>query len=344
MPPDIETPVADESVSVGGGSDVSSQPSSSGSSGSSSSDAGGFSTPYEAFRELPEFNGKEDIDIARELYRSHTGVAESKRQLSQYQNLLPATQDYLRNEQQFRAWQKSQAEAARPAPPETPKWWNPPQVKETWRNFIVRDPQSGKEMIAPDAPYEAQQAIREYQTYTADFARRLVTDPENTLKPFIEQVAQQKAQELVQGQFSQYATTNYVSDLEKQNADWLYDSAGGVTPEGAAIQRYIADAANLGISSPDARWKYATSMLRSDLQNVRYAQTQQAFATQTPPSVGQQTQAPPSQVADANMQFLRERATRTPNRSAGIADQSAASGRQSFSDRLLDQLKRDGVI
>lgn len=343
MPTDIETPVADESVSTGGGGDVSA-PSSAAAAAPSASDGGGYTTPYEAFRELPEFEGKDDLEIARALYRSHSGVAETQRRLEQYQSLIPATQDYLRNEREFRAWQQAQAAAAQPKPAEAPKWWNPPQIKDTWRNFIVRDPQTGKEVIAPDAPYEAQQAIREYQTYTADFARRLVTDPENTLKPFIEQIAQQKAMELVSGQFSQYAATNYVSDLERQNADWLYDQSGQVTPEGAAIQRYIADAANLGISSPEGRWRYATSMLRSDLLNVRYSQMQQSFATQTPPSVDQQGRPAPSAVADANMQFLKERATRTPNRSGGSTEPSASSGRQSFNDRLLDQLKRDGVI
>lgn len=303
-------------------------------------------SPYEAFRSLPDFQGQDDLSIAQNLYRAHTGFQETQRQLNQYQSLLPKTQEYLTNEREYLAWKQAQAEASRPKPAETPKWWNPPAVKDTWKSYIVRDPSTGKEIISPEAPFEAQQSLREYQAYTADFARRFVTDPENTLKPFIEQIAQQKAQELVQGQLGQYTEQNYVKDLEQQNADWLYTAPGQISQEGAAIQHYIREAAENGVNGSQARWKYATSMLHRDLLQARY---QQGMQQQAPPQYYNQAQyasappAPPS-VEAQNMQFLRERATRTANRSAGTTEPQAPRGRQSFQDRLLGQLKNDGVL
>jgi hypothetical protein len=302
----------------------------------------GFDTPYAAFRHLPDFQGQDDLSIAQNLYRAYNGYGETQRQLQQYQSVVPYAQEYLRNQREFETWKKSQAEAAKPKEPEAPKWWNPPQVKDTWRSFIVRDPQTGKEIISPDAPYEAQQSLREYQAYTADFARKLVTDPENTLKPFVEQVAIQKAQEMVQNHLNTYKTQNYVSDLERQNSDWLYDQAGNPTREGQAISQYIAQAQQLGINTAESRWQYATGMLQRDLLNMRYQQMQQmpqqAYAPPAPP-------APPADpVAEQNMQFLRERATRTPNRSAGTTEPRAPRTRMSFEDRLRSQLSNDGVI
>lgn len=310
------------------------------------SDSGsGFATPYEAFRHLPDFQGQDDLAIAQNLYRSYNGYQEAQRALQQYQSVVPAATEYLRNQKEFEAWKRSQAEAARPKPAEQPKWWNPPAIKDTYKSFIIRDPQTGKEVIDPSAPYEAQQALREYQAYTADFARKFVTDPENTLKPFVEQVAMQKAQELVQQQLNQYQATNYVTDLERQNADWLYDANGNISREGQAIQAYIQQASEIGITSPEARWKYATGMLQRDLLNVRYQQmqagggpAQYSVAPQAPP-------APPADpVAQQNMQFLRERATRTPNRSAGTTEPRAPRQRMSFEERLRGQLVNDGVI
>jgi len=298
---------------------------------------GGFSSPYEAFKSLPDFAGQDDLAIAQNLYRSYNGYQEAQRALQQYQSVVPYANEYLRNETAFRQWQQEQAKAAQPKPAEQPKWWSPPQVKDTWKGYIVRDPSTGKEVIDPSAPYEAQQALREYQAYTADFARKFVTDPENTLKPFVEQVAMQKAQELVQQQLGQYQATNYVSDLERQNADWLYDQTGNISREGQAIQAYIQQASEIGITSPEARWKYATGMLQRDLLNVRYQQMQSA-----PPQYAPQPQADP--VAQQNMQFLRERATRTPNRSAGTTEPRAPRQRMSFEDRLRGQLVNDGVI
>jgi hypothetical protein len=304
---------------------------------------GGFSSPYEAFKSLPDFAGQDDLAIAQNLYRSYNGYQEAQRALSQYQQVVPYANEYLRNETAFRQWQQEQAKAAQPKPAETPKWWNPPAIKDTYKSFIVRDPSTGKEVIDPSAPYEAQQALREYQAYTADFARKFVTDPENTLKPFVEQVAMQKAQELVQQQLGQYQATNYVSDLERQNADWLYDQTGNISREGQAIQAYIQQASEIGITSPEARWKYATGMLQRDLLNVRYQQMQSA-PPQYAPQYAPQPQVQADPVAEQNMQFLRERATRTPNRSAGTTEPRAPRQRMSFEDRLRGQLVNDGVI
>lgn len=301
----------------------------------------GFDTPYSAFRHLPDFQGQDDLSIAQNLYRAYNGYGETQRQLQQYQQVVPYAQEYLRNQREFETWKKSQDEAAKPKEPEAPKWWSPPQVKDTWKSYIVRDPATGKEIISPDAPYEAQQSLREYQAYTADFARKLVTDPENTLKPFVEQVAIQKAQEMVQNHLNTYKTQNYVTDLERQNADWLYDQAGNPTREGQAISQYIQQAQQLGINTAESRWQYATGMLQRDLLNMRYQQMQQM---QAQPQMAPPAPPPADPVAEQNMQFLRERATRTPNRSAGATEPRAPRSRMSFEDRLRSQLSNDGVI
>jgi len=182
-------------------------------------------------------------------------------------------------------------------------------------------------------------ALQEYQTYTADFAKRFVTNPEDTLKPFVEQVAMQKAQELVQQHLGQYTAQNYVQSLEQQNADWLYDQSGQISPEGRAIQSYIEQAARAGINTPDARWQFATSMLERDLLNLRYQQMQSAM--QAPQMAPPQAAEP---VAQQNMQFLRERATRTPSRSGGATEPRAPRPKMTLEERLKSQLVKDGLI
>lgn len=307
--------------------------------------SGGFDTPWSAFKQLPEYQGRDDLDIARDLYQSRQGYLESQRQLAQYQQVVPYAQEYLRNQKDFEAWRRSQAEAAAPKPAEKPKWWNPPAVDEGFKSYIIRDPQTGKEVIDPNAPLHAREALRQYQDYTANFARKFVTDPETTLKPFIEDVAMQKAKELVEQHLTQYKTQNYVQDLESQNADWLYDQNGQISREGQAIQAYINEAAQFGIQGADARWKYATGMLQRDLLNLRYQQMQAPNVAQGPAgAVAPQPAQPADPVAQANMQFLRERATRTPNRSAGTTEPRAPRQRMSFEERLRGQLVNDGVL
>lgn len=283
---------------------------------------------YDAFKQLPEFRGANDVDIAQTLYASMQGYRDAQQQLRQYQDMMPATMDYVQNREKYQQWLQSQQQPKQEPDP----WWNPPKVEDTWKQYIIRDPETGREVVDPNAPLDARAAIQNYQAYTTNFAKKLVTDPENTLKPFVEQVAMQKAQELVQQQLGQYTAQNYVQSLEQQNADWLYDQNGQISPEGRAIQGYINQAAQAGIGTPEARWQYATSMLERDLLNLRYQQMQQAPPPPEPP------------VAQSNMQFLRERATRTPNRSGGATEPRAPRPKQTLEERLKSQLVKDGLI
>jgi len=287
---------------------------------------------YDAFKELPEFRGADDVAIAQTLYASMQGYREAQQQLRQYQDVMPVAMEYASNKQKYQEWLQSQQQ---PKTEEQPRWWNPPKVEDTWKQYIIRDPETGREVVDPSAPLEAKAALQNYQAYTTNFAKKLVTDPESTLKPFVEQVAMQKAQELVQQQLGQYTAQNYVQSLEQQNADWLYDQQGQITPEGQAIQQYIAQAAQSGINTPEGRWQYATSMLERDLLNLRYQQMQQA----PPPPPPQE-----SPVEQSNMQFLRERATRTPNRSGGATEPRAPKPKQTLEERLKSQLVKDGLI
>ena len=303
---------------------------------------------YDAFKQLPEFNGADDVTIARTLYQSMQGYRDAQGQLRQYQEMMPHTLEYMRNAEQFRKWQQAQQQAAQQqAQPQQPKWWDPPQVKDEWRSYIIRDPETGREVIAPDAPLEAKAAIQNYQAYTANFAKKFVTDPEGTLKPFIETIAQQKAEELVKNQLGQYTASNYVQSLEQQNSDWLYDQQGQITPEGQAIRAYIDQAAQAGINTPEARWQYATGMLERDLLNLRYQQMQQMLAQGQPQQQQPVPQPAPPQAdprAQANMQFLRERATRAPSRSGGATEPRVPKAKMSFEERLRSQLVKDGAI
>jgi hypothetical protein len=333
MDPETQAPEVSTSPAVDSAPPQDTQPSQGG-------ESAGFSSPYEAFSALPEFQGREPLEIARELYRSYTGFQDAQRHLQQYQAVRPELSDWMANKQAYMQWKQSQA--PQPQPEQPKKWFAPPEIKEDWRNYIVRDPATGREVIDPNAPFEAQQRLREYQDYTQNFARKLVTDPEGTLKPFIEQVAQAKAEELVQKQFGQHSAETYIQDLERQNADWLYDQQGNISPYGQAIANGIEEAKQLGIATPQGRWQYATNLLKSELLAMRYQQMQGQIQQQVaPPPAAPQN--PVSNTATRDINFLRERATRAPNRSAGTTEPRAPQQRISFEERLRQQLERDGV-
>jgi hypothetical protein len=84
-------------------------------------------------------------------------------------------------------------------------------------------------------------------------------------------------------------------------------------------------------------------MLRADLINMqRQMMAQAPMQPMYQPPV--QEPIPVARPMSAEAQFLRERATRKTNRSAGAGEPRAPKGRMSFEEHLARQFEKDGVI
>lgn len=327
---------------------------------------------WDAFKNLDEFRGQDDVAIARRLYASMERERAATQALQQYQQYIPYAQQYLQNREQFdqfaqhrdafQQWLASrQQPAGQPVEKTTAaeavqKWWNPPQVRDSYKQYLVKD-ENGREVISPDAPLDAKHALYEYQKYKADFAQKFLTNPEEALGPMIQEIAQKQAQQIVESQFAEVQQQQYVSGLEKENADWLYEQDGTTpTQEGLAAQRYIEQAAKLGIQTPEARWEYATAMIERDLlDKLRGFQQQNgqrsAFEAGLPqPATAAAAPAPVSapqpdaaSQAQRDIEFLRREASRNPSRASGASDPRTPQAPLTFEQRLAKQLARDGI-
>jgi hypothetical protein len=304
-----------------------------------------------AFRQLPQFQGQEDRAIAQRLYEAMHREEAANRALQQYQSAIPVVQDYLQNRPHYEKWRASQAQPqaaqaspASPAQKPEPGWWNPPEVKDSYKRYLTRD-ENGREVIAPDAPLDARAALEDYQQYRADFAQRFLDNPEQTLGPMVEKVAMQRAAELVDQRFSRMKDENYVSTLENENKDWLYDQNGNVSAEGMSVQKYIQDAKGLGISGAKARWDFATKMVERDLllANLRQPSQQQQAPQQVPQLPQPQVQQPTAE--QANMAFLRQQAMRTASqRPAAQTTARTPSKAMTFEERLTAAAQEEGLL
>lgn len=295
-----------------------------------------------AFRQMPEFSGQDDRAIAQRLYYSMQREAAASHALQQYQSIVPVAQEYLQHRPEFEKWRASQSQQQQAPPPEEPKWWNPPQLKDSYKRYITRD-ENGREVISQDAPLDARAALEEYQQYRADFAQKFLDDPQAALGPMVEKVAMERAEAIIDSRLSRMKDENYVSTLEQENRDWLYDRNGNVSAEGVAVQKYIQDAKSHGISGAQARWDYATKMVERDLllAAVRQQSQQQAIPQQQP----QPQQAPQPTAEQQNMDYLRQQAMRTASqRSATPATARAPQKSMTFEERLLSAAQEEGLF
>lgn len=317
---------------------------------------------FDNFRGLPQFQGQDDRAIAGALYQHMQRAESAQRALSEYQKVIPYAQTYLENRKEFEAWQAQQRAAAQAAQqqkaPEQKPLWNPPEIREAYKRYLIKDEQ-GRDIIDPNAPPDAAHALYERQQYIADFAKNFLDNPEKTLQPFIERAVEQRATQIVDEKFGQISLKGYVANLESENADWLMDQrTGQPTEQGQAVQRYIESAQQYGIENPQAAWDFATAMTERDLLRQvvaqlqqQQAQPQQQYAPAPQAQYAQPRQAAPQRQAPPSRdEFYRREAARNPSRSPAPeigAPHVAAAGRQGadlFTELLRRQAESDGLL
>lgn len=303
------------------------------------------------FRAMEQFAGQDDNAIAQRLYEAMQREEHASRALQQYQATVPVVQDYLNNREAYQAWQESQRNP-QPAPQPAPQqqeaaqsWWNGPTLKDSHRRYLTQD-ENGREVIREDAPLDARAALEEYMAHRADFAKKFLDNPEQALGGMVEQMAAKQAESIIEQRLSRMNDENYVSNLEAENKDWLYDENGDVSAEGLAVQKYIGDAKSAGVANPKARWDYATKMVERDLllQTLNRMQQQQQPMRQMPaPQPAPQPQQPT--VEQQNMEYLRSQAMRTPSqRSVATTNSRVPEKSMTFQERLLAAAQDQGMF
>lgn len=314
-----------------------------------------------AFRQIEEFKDMDERALAERLYRSYQQEQQASHALQQYKEVMPIAQEYLQNRTQFEQWragqQQQQQMPQQQQPVATPEpkkesWWNPPQIKDSHRRYLVKD-ENGRDVISADAPLDAKAALQDHFDYRANFAEKFLSDPQAALGPMVTEMAQQQAQSIVGEQMQQAAQQQYVQNIEQANRDWLYDENGNVSKEGEVTRKAIEQASAMGISDPEARWQFALQAVEADLMrrtmaSQRSQTEQQAFTQALPenaPQVQQQEQQLETGQGEAALDYLRRAASRTPSRT-GQQTNSPAEQRHglSFKERLKMQAEEMGLF
>jgi hypothetical protein len=265
------------------------------------------------------------------------------------QALLEASQQGQHAQQQLQTYQQAQLalaqaqtiarqqqqQAAQPPAVKANAIWNPPEWNPSWNGLVTKD-DKGNPTLIPGAPAEILPKYLAYQNYRSAFAEKFLGNPEETLLPLINQTAEQRAVEIVKRELAAQQEQAHIQGFVRENSQWLHarDAQGQVlrtpqgqlalSPAGQAFQRYVVEAANLGIGSAHGQQQYATGMLQRDV-----------FANQAQ-TAGQQQQVQ-QQVVEAN---------RRPNGAGmtvqqGVAPPPAAG--QSLQDMLIQAMRTHGI-
>lgn len=242
-------------------------------------------------------------------------------------------------------WQRQQQQAAqqqqfyaqqRQAPPEPV--WNPPQLSDASRRYMGPD---GRPI--DEAPIGARAEIDAYNTYRQNFVEKFTHNPAEALAPFIQQEAQKIAQQAVDQRFSQIQAETFQRTYLSENADWAYEKG----PDGRPLFNQIT-----GQGVPSAYGRRLGEILSEIQQNVPGISDRAAIqwgermlSLEIQASTHQQ-QVASTQAADTRLQFQKNAASRTPNRSGSITrtnDAPAQNGLLNLRQMLSQDFQEAGL-
>ncbi len=180
---------------------------------------------------------------------------------------------------------QQQAQAQIPANPVS-QVWNPPEYNPAWEALVSRAA-DGTVTPIPGAPPEVVGKLTAYHAYRRAFADKLTSDPISTLRPLIEQVATEKAQQMAMATTAQAQEQSFIQNFVAQNSGWLHarDANGNVISNpangqpmlsqmGYRFQQHVAQAQQLGIQGAINQEAYARNQLRHDVAMEQLGQQQ----------------------------------------------------------------------
>ncbi len=271
-------------------------------------------------------------------------LASTYRQAGDLRQLAQHGQEYLRHQSQFQEWQRERAEAEARKQAASQQWFKAPEYDPTWLSKVYRDPQSGEIRSLPGSDPSIPQKLAAWNEHQRGFIDKFAQDPMKAIQPGLEQLIDQRAQQLIQQQLGGYREQVQAREILGQHASWIYEqnAQGGkqLSAQGQNYARYVQQAQQQGITTSQGQHDYALGFVQRD---YLLAQMQ-----------GQAQGTPQAQGDQAKERFLAQAAggqhrpgaapqagQATPNGAPG-AGQVQANGQRGLEDLLMRNLNANG--
>lgn len=254
----------------------------------------------------------DDNDAQQRLVEAYQQQMEYQKQLSQQMEMM-RLQMLMAQQQQKPAEQQATQQAGQQG------WWKAPPINTQFRDqFIAGRKEDGSIEWKPTTPPQVMAEYEQEQAYYADWAQKLVRNPDQALKPFEDQIlaaVEKKIQETIEQHSRKQQTETFVQQAIKENEDFLYqkdpvtkairyDFQGQpmLTEAGVRMDSILAELERSGMADETARWKYAQQIYKAQYGDLKQQQDQQVqqsrlahFAKTTKPA----THVPPRNGQDA---------------------------------------------
>ena len=161
---------------------------------------------------------------------ARTQLLQSHRDAERLRPLAPALSAYQQHASEFHKWladrQKAQA-----APAATESWtkklgWNHPEYSANWKHQVHTDDKGN--IVANDgAPADLAMKYQQATQYRQEFIEKFLTDPGEALKPYMEHIAKEQAQQFADQGVGQYREKQEATSFIDKHQSWLFDQVNG---------------------------------------------------------------------------------------------------------------------
>jgi hypothetical protein len=214
-------------------------------------------------------------------------------QAQQLQQLVPYAQQYMQHAGQFQQWMaQQQLHVQQQQQAQQQKWWEAPEYDPSWAQKIVRD-QAGNLTVLPGNDPSIIQKYMKWAEHQTQFLNKFSQDPLGAIKPGIEQLIEQKAQQLFQQQYAQIQEQQTATTFLNQNSGWLHerDATGNLVPDprtgqpmlsgmGRVFAQFVQEAEGLGLRDSYSQQRYAMAQLKAAYLESKFQQQPQAAGAQ----------------------------------------------------------------
>lgn len=298
------------------------------------------------------------IDLRPQFQDDHSALqhlALAYRQAQQGSQLSEYGRLYLQHAEPFQAWMRSQQEAAQQKQAQQQGWWKAPDYDPSWLSKLTRDPQTGELRALPGSDPSIVQKYLAWQDHQRGFLERFSKDPMEAIKPGVEQIARQIAQDMVQQHLGGYQQRSQANDFVAQNSSWLHarDQQGqllgdprtgkpALSPLGQQFAGFVREAEQRGINDVAGQQDYALTKVQRNYLLTQFTSGQQGQSNLAQGEAQKQAFLAAAQnAANGNGQGGGQRET-PPNVNGGLPPAQGLGNKRALEEMMLKEMAAGG--
>lgn len=258
---------------------------------------GAATTPAPDYATVRDTLRNYGLDLSGQFQDDHSvlqHLAGVYRQNQEMQQMAQYGHVYLQHADKFQAFLAQQQAEAQKTQQQANQWWKAPEYDPSWNAKLTRDHTTGEIKAVAGADPGLVNKYLAWVDHQRGFLDRFSQDPVKAIQPGIEQLIDQRAQQLIQQHLGGYREQTQAQQLVQSNAEWLHErNAQGqvvrnpqtgqpqLSEWGQRYGRYVQQAEGFGLRSVQAQHDYAVGLVQRDYLAQKYSQQNQQQQAQS---------------------------------------------------------------